>query len=122
MQYNCEIGGGDTKKSHKIRKVKDYSYRERFETLELINLLERRVKGVLIETLKIINGISNYGRHYFNMIPWTGEFTVKTDLKKLRLLIDCIFMLIELYILGTNCLIRSKAVIVQKILIFQQKW
>ena len=44
-----------------IKKVKDYSYRERLEKLGLTTLLERKVRNDQIETLKIINGISNYG-------------------------------------------------------------
>ena len=38
-----------------------YSYWERLEKLRLATLLERRMKGDLIENFKIINGISNYG-------------------------------------------------------------
>ena len=37
--------GGDTKKKWK---VKDYSYRERLEKLELTTLLEQRIRGDLI--------------------------------------------------------------------------
>ena len=44
-----------------IKKVKDYSYRVRWEN----TLLERRMKGDLIETFKIINGISYNGRCLF---------------------------------------------------------
>ena len=32
------------------------------------------MKVDLIETFKIINGISNYGRHFFNISPRTGNF------------------------------------------------
>ena len=35
--------------------------------------LKRRMKSDLIETFKIINGISNYGRHFFNISPQTGN-------------------------------------------------
>ena len=31
------------------------------------------MRGDLIETFKIINGISNYGRHFFNISPRTGN-------------------------------------------------
>ena len=41
-----------------------------FEKLELSTLLEKRMRGNLIETFKIINGISNYGRIVY-ISPWT---------------------------------------------------
>ena len=53
--------------------VKDYSFRERSEKLGLTTLQERRMRGDLIETFKIINGISSYGRHFFNTFPLTGN-------------------------------------------------
>ena len=31
------------------------------------------MRGDLIETFKIINGISNYGRHFLNISPQTGN-------------------------------------------------
>ena len=57
-----------------IQRVKDYSYRERLEKLGLTTLLERRMRSDLIETFKIINGISNYGRYLFNISPKTGIY------------------------------------------------
>ena len=45
-------------------KVKDYSYRERWEKLGLTTL-KRKMKDDLLKTFKIINGIFNYGRHFF---------------------------------------------------------
>ena len=50
-----------------IKKEKDYSYRERLEKLGLTTLLERRLRGELVESLEIINGISNYDWHFFNI-------------------------------------------------------
>ena len=38
--------------------------------------------GDLIETLKIINGIFNYGRYFFNISTPTGNL-VNTDFKNL---------------------------------------
>ena len=58
-----------------IKRVKDYSYGERLKILGLTNLLER-MRGDLIKTSKIINGISNYGRlfsFFFNISPRTGN-------------------------------------------------
>ena len=52
-----------TSKSDKTKRVKDYSYRERLEKLGLTTLLER-MKSDLNEIFKIINEISNNGRHF----------------------------------------------------------
>ena len=41
-----------------IKRVKDYSYMERFLKFGLITLLERKMTSDLIETFKIINGIN----------------------------------------------------------------
>jgi hypothetical protein len=42
-------------------------YKTRLEKLGLTTLLERRTRGDLIETFKIINGISDYGQHLFKV-------------------------------------------------------
>ena len=56
------------KKSDKnCKKRKDYSYRERVEKLGLSTLLERRMRCNLIETFKIVNGISKYSRYFFTI-------------------------------------------------------
>ena len=39
------------------------SYRQRLQRLRLTTLLERRMRGDLIETFKIINGFVNYGHN-----------------------------------------------------------
>ena len=41
------------------------SYRRRLQRLRLTTLLERRMRGYLIETYKIINGFVNYGHNIF---------------------------------------------------------
>ena len=41
------------------------TYRERLQKLDLTTLLERRARGDLIETFKILSGISNYGKDMF---------------------------------------------------------
>ena len=41
------------------------SYQERLRCLNLTTLLERRARGDLIETFKILNGIANYGENLF---------------------------------------------------------
>ena len=54
------------------KNVKDYSYKGRLEELKLTILPERRMRGNLIETYKMISVISNHGRHFFNISPRTG--------------------------------------------------
>ena len=56
------------------RKVKDDG--ERFEKLGLTTLLEKRMSGDLIETLKIMNCFR------YSSSKW--KFTVKVDLKKTK--------------------------------------
>ena len=51
-----------------IKRVKDYSYTKRLEELGKTTLLEKIMKGDLIETFKIINGISNYSRHFVTFL------------------------------------------------------
>ena len=41
------------------------SYRERLEKLNLTTLLERRMRGDLIETYKILNNFTNYEQGWF---------------------------------------------------------
>ena len=40
-------------------------YRQRLQRLRLTTLLERRMRGDLIETFKIVNGYVNYGHNMF---------------------------------------------------------
>ena len=41
------------------------SYRQRLQRLRLTTLLERQMRGDLIETFKIVNGVANYGHNMF---------------------------------------------------------
>ena len=59
-----------------IKREKDLSYRERLDELVLITLLQRRMRSDLI-TFKIINGIFNYGRHFFNIFPQIGNLLLR---------------------------------------------
>ena len=43
------------------------TYENRLQELNLTTLLERRARGDLIETFKILNGFSHYGRHFFKI-------------------------------------------------------
>ena len=59
--YNYTLESIKRRVTKLIKLVKDDSYRERFEKLSLIASLER-IRGALIETFKIGNGISCFGR------------------------------------------------------------
>ena len=54
-----------------IKRIKDYSYRERITKLKLTSLQGRRITASLTETFKIINGIFNYARYFLNISPRT---------------------------------------------------
>ena len=57
-----------------IKRLKDYSYRERLEKLRWTILLQRRIRGDLLEMFKIMEFlIIKFFRYW--------KFTVKTDLK-----------------------------------------
>lgn len=43
------------------------SYKERLEALQLTTLLERRARGDIIETFKIVKGFTNYGQELFRI-------------------------------------------------------
>ena len=78
-----------------------------------VTLLEKRKRGSQIETFRRINGISNYGRHFFNISPRTGNLLSREISKtKSTNQLDFFSLLVELVIFGTNCLIRSKTTIV----------
>ena len=64
-----------------IKRVKDCSYRERLEESGLTTLLERRMRCDRLEIFEMINGISNYGRHFFDISPQTGNLLSKQILK-----------------------------------------
>ena len=83
-----------------VKWLKDFCYKEWFKKLWLTTLLERRIRGDLIETFKIINGISNYGRYFFNFSPQTGNLLWRQISKTKS--INWNFVLIFLHIFGTN--------------------
>ena len=51
----------------------DLNYKQRLQKLGMTTLLERRMRGDLIECFKILNGISNYGRPFFNVSNRTNN-------------------------------------------------
>jgi hypothetical protein len=50
-----------------INDIGTLTYEDRLTTLSLTTLLERRARGDLIETFKIISGIAKYGHNLFNL-------------------------------------------------------
>ena len=46
-----------------------------------MTLLKKRMRSDLIETFKLINGISNYDRRFFQYLSSNWKFTVKADFK-----------------------------------------
>ena len=57
------------------------TYKERLKELEITTLVERRIRGDLIETYKITMGHVPYGRHMFTMSR-SGYNILKTAGKK----------------------------------------
>ena len=51
--------------TRQIKGLGELSYRKRLEELGLTTLVERRVRGDLIETFKNYRGITNYGKNMF---------------------------------------------------------
>ena len=49
------------------------NYENRLKSLGMTTLLERRMRGDLIETFKILNGFNNYGKEFFNLSERTGN-------------------------------------------------
>ena len=68
-----------------IKRVKDYSERKRSKKLGLTILLERGMRGDLIGAFKRINGISDCGRHFFNISSPTGNL-MSSQITKTKLL------------------------------------
>ena len=66
-----------------VRGVENFSYRERLDKLGLTTLLERRMRGDLIETYKIVNNFNNYGSPFFNVSQRTGNLIVRPNKKNM---------------------------------------
>ena len=56
------------------------SYEERLKSLELTTLLERRARGDLIETFRIVSGICNYGQNLFNISRYGLKLVTKPNI------------------------------------------
>ena len=53
--------------------MSDLNYEQRLKKLGLTTLLERRMRGDLIETFKILNGFNDYGQSFFNLSDRTNN-------------------------------------------------
>ena len=54
----------------------DLSYKERLDKLKMTTLLERRMRGDLIEAFKILNGFTDNGGSWFNISSRTGKLII----------------------------------------------
>ena len=63
--------------------MENFSYRERLKTLGLTTLLERRMRGDLIETFKTLNDFNNYGKTFFNLSERTNNLLVRPNTRNL---------------------------------------
>ena len=52
---------------------------QRLQRLRLTTLLERRMRGVLIETIQIINGFANYGHNMFGTSLRSKRFRLVSE-------------------------------------------
>ena len=62
-----DLEGVQAKFTRLIKGIGLMTYEERLSQLSLTTLLERRARGDLIETFKIINGLANYGKDFFTV-------------------------------------------------------
>ena len=62
-----------------IQGMENFSYRERLNKLKLTTLFERRMRGDLIETFKILNEFNNYGKNLFNLSERTNNLIVRPN-------------------------------------------
>ena len=60
----------------------DLNYKQRLEKLNMTTLLERRMRGDLIETFKILNGFNNYGSTFFKQSDRTKHLIYRPSKAK----------------------------------------
>ena len=61
-----------------IEGMENLSYKQRLEKLDLTTLLERRMRGDLIETFKILNGLNNYGSSFYKKSARTNNLIARS--------------------------------------------
>ena len=64
-----------------VKGTENTSYRARLNKLGLTTLLERRMRGDLIEVFKILNSFTNYGTDFFRLSQRTGNLIVRPNIK-----------------------------------------
>ena len=62
-----------------ITECKDMNYKDRLSYLKLTTLLERRMRGDLIETFRILHGFTDYGHHWFHVSERTGKLILQDN-------------------------------------------
>ena len=60
-----------------IEGMSGLNYEQRLKALDMTTLLERRMRGDLIETFKILNDFNNYGKQFFNLSERTGNLVAR---------------------------------------------
>ena len=65
-----------------IEGMADLNYKQRLEKLNMTTLLERRMRGDLIETFKILNGFNNYGSTFFKQSDRTKHLIYRPSKAK----------------------------------------
>ena len=63
--------------SRLVKGMDSLSYHERLKKLGLTTLLERRMRGDLIETFKILNKFNKYGGEFFNLSTRTNNLVAR---------------------------------------------
>ena len=58
--------------------MSDLNYKQRLQKLGMTILLERRMRGDLIECFKILNGFNNYGKQFFNFSSRTNNLVSRS--------------------------------------------
>lgn len=62
-----------------IEGMETLSYKERLNKLNMTTLLERRMRGDLIETFKILNDFNKYGKPFFNISDRTQNLIYRSN-------------------------------------------
>ena len=76
-KFILKLEGVQRRITHVISGLEDLSYKKSLEALGLTTLLERRMRGDLIETFKILKGLTHYGTNFFNISPRTGNLVAR---------------------------------------------
>ena len=92
-------------------------YHERLRQLALTTLLERRMRGDLIETFKIINGLNDYGAHFFNLSIRTSNLVARAGSRNVDFFSERVIKYwnkLPEYVKNKNCVNSFKNVLDKK--------